>query len=46
LEFLHQAVANGFENAPALKSDPDLVSLRPRAEFQKLVQEVEQKAKK
>jgi eukaryotic-like serine/threonine-protein kinase len=46
MEFLHQAVAKGFENAPALKSDPDLVSLRSREEFKKLVQEVEQKAKK
>jgi serine/threonine protein kinase/tetratricopeptide (TPR) repeat protein len=46
MEFLHQAVAKGFENAPALKSDPDLASLRSREEFQKLVQEVEQKAKK
>jgi serine/threonine protein kinase/tetratricopeptide (TPR) repeat protein len=46
MEFLHQAVAKGFENAPALKSDPDLAALRSREEFQKLVQEVEQKAKK
>jgi hypothetical protein len=46
MQFLHQAVAKGYQNAPELKSDPDLAPLRSREEFQKLVQEVEQKVKK
>jgi tetratricopeptide (TPR) repeat protein/tRNA A-37 threonylcarbamoyl transferase component Bud32 len=46
LEFLQQAVAKGFQNAPGMKSDPDLAPLRSREDFQKLVHEVEQKSKK
>jgi hypothetical protein len=46
IEFLHQAVAQGFQNAAALKSDPDLAALRSREDFQKLVQEVERKSGK
>jgi tetratricopeptide (TPR) repeat protein len=46
MQFLHQAVAKGYQNAPELKSDPDLAPLRLREDFQKLVQEVEQKGKK
>src|SRR5262249_34070640 len=46
MQFLHQAVAKGYQNAPELKSDPDLAPLRSREEFRKLVQEVEQKSKK
>jgi hypothetical protein len=42
MESLHQAVAKGFQNAAALKSDPDLAPLRSREDFQKLVQEVDQ----
>jgi serine/threonine protein kinase/tetratricopeptide (TPR) repeat protein len=45
MEFLRQAVANGFRSAPALKSDQDLAPLRSREDFQKLVQEVEQRSK-
>jgi hypothetical protein len=46
MEFLHQAVAKGYQNAPSLKIDPDLAPLRPREDFQKLVQEMEVKARK
>jgi hypothetical protein len=46
MEFLHQAVARGLQNAAQIKTDPDLAPLRPREDFQKLVQEVEQKSKK
>jgi hypothetical protein len=45
-EFLRRAVAKGFQDATALRNDPDLAPLRSREEFQKLVQEVEQKSKK
>jgi tetratricopeptide (TPR) repeat protein/tRNA A-37 threonylcarbamoyl transferase component Bud32 len=46
MDFLHQAVAEGFQDAPSLKNDPDLSPLRSRLDFRKLVQEVEQKGKK
>jgi tetratricopeptide (TPR) repeat protein len=46
IHFLRQAVANGFPNTAAMKSDKELDPLRSREEFQKLVQEVEQKSKK
>ena len=46
MEFLRQAAARGFQNAPGMSSDPDLAPLRSREDFQKLVQEVEQKSKK
>jgi tetratricopeptide (TPR) repeat protein len=45
MEFLHQAVEKGWQNAPSIKSDPDLASLRAREDFQKLVKEIEQKSK-
>jgi tetratricopeptide (TPR) repeat protein len=46
MESLRQAVAKGFQSAPAMKSDQDLAPLRSREDFQKLVREVEQKSKK
>jgi hypothetical protein len=46
MQFLHQAVAKGYQNAPELKSDPDLAPLRSRQDFRKLVQAVEQKSKR
>jgi hypothetical protein len=45
IEFLHGAVAKGFQSVPQLKSDPDLDPLHSREDFQELVQEVEQKGK-
>jgi hypothetical protein len=46
IEFLRLAVAKGLQIPSALTSDPDLAVLRSREDFQKLVQEVEQKSKK
>jgi hypothetical protein len=34
-------VSNGFKNAPHMKKDSDLDSLRKRDDFQKLVAELE-----
>jgi tetratricopeptide (TPR) repeat protein len=45
MEYLHLAIANGFRNAPLLKADKDLDPLRSRADFQKLVDELEPKRK-
>jgi hypothetical protein len=45
-EFLRRAVAKGFQDATALRNDPDLAPLLSREEFRKLVQQVEQKSKK
>ena len=39
IEFLRLAVTKGFQIPSALTSDPDLVVLRSREDFQKLVQE-------
>jgi hypothetical protein len=46
MDFLHQAVAEGYQDASMLKGDPDLASLHSREDFQKLVQEVERKSRK
>jgi eukaryotic-like serine/threonine-protein kinase len=46
VDFLRQAVAEGFQNASLLKGDSDLASLHSREDFQKLVQEVERKSRK
>ena len=46
VDFLRQAVAEGYEDAPGLKGDPDLTSLHSREDFQKLVREVERKSRK
>ena len=46
VDFLRQAVAEGYQNAPSIKGDPDLASLRSREDFQKLGREVERKSRK
>jgi len=46
MDWLHRAVANGYENAAVLKNDSDLAPLRSRKDFQKLVTEVERMTKK
>jgi serine/threonine protein kinase/tetratricopeptide (TPR) repeat protein len=46
MEFLHQAIAKGWQNPDPLKNDPDLNALRSHKDFSKLVRELEQKAKK
>jgi hypothetical protein len=43
MEFLRQAVAKGFQDAAALKTDPDLAPLRSRDDFRELMQELEHK---
>jgi tetratricopeptide (TPR) repeat protein len=45
MEFLRQAVAVGLRNVAMLKSDKDLTCLHSRADYQKLVQELELKTK-
>jgi tetratricopeptide (TPR) repeat protein len=45
LELLQRAVAIGFPDMQQMKEDKDLGSLRGRADFQKLLQEIDQKAK-
>jgi serine/threonine protein kinase/Tfp pilus assembly protein PilF len=40
MELLHQAVANGFQDAAYLKTDTDFDSLRARDDFRKLVTEL------
>jgi hypothetical protein len=45
LELLRQAMAKGYSNLAEFKTDKDLDPLRPREDFQKLVQELEQKSK-
>jgi eukaryotic-like serine/threonine-protein kinase len=45
MEFLHEAVAKGFQNAAELKSDPDVAPLRSREDFEKLLREVKRKSK-
>jgi tetratricopeptide (TPR) repeat protein len=46
VDFLRQAVAEGFQNTSLLKGDADLASLHPREDFQQLVREVERKSRK
>jgi tetratricopeptide (TPR) repeat protein len=46
LDFLRQAVAEGYQDTNLLKSDPDLASLRSREDFQELVREAERKSRK
>jgi hypothetical protein len=41
---LREAVALGYRNVAGMKSDPDLAVLRPRADFQKLMKELEPKS--
>jgi hypothetical protein len=44
LAMLRQAVERGYKDVAHLKKDADLASLRSRADFQKLVQELEAKS--
>jgi hypothetical protein len=46
VDFLRQAVAEGYQDSTMLNGDPDLASLRSREDFQKLVREVERKSRK
>jgi hypothetical protein len=46
MEFLRQAVAKGAVGAAVLKRDSDLEPLRPRADFQKLLADLEAKGKR
>jgi serine/threonine-protein kinase len=46
MDFLRQALARGFQDAALLKTDKDLVPLRSRGDFRRLVQELEQKTRK
>jgi eukaryotic-like serine/threonine-protein kinase len=41
---LRDAVAAGYRNVAGIKSDPDLAVLRPRADFQQLMKELEPKS--
>jgi tetratricopeptide (TPR) repeat protein len=43
ITLLKQAVAKGYKNGAHMKQDPDLAPLRPRADFQKLLVELEGK---
>jgi tetratricopeptide (TPR) repeat protein/serine/threonine protein kinase len=43
MDLLRQAIRKGFKNAKKMKEDPDLDPLRPRADFQKLLAELEEK---
>jgi hypothetical protein len=45
IALLHQAVARGWNNAAHLKMDHDLKVLRGRTAFQKLLAELEKKAR-
>jgi serine/threonine protein kinase/tetratricopeptide (TPR) repeat protein len=40
MDFLRQAIAKGFKSVPALRTDPDLDSLRKRDDFNKLLREL------
>ncbi len=41
VELLRRAIERGYQNVARLKRDPDLDALRPRADFQKLLSELE-----
>ena len=45
MELLRQAVAKGWRHPRVIKEDPDLEPLRARQDFQKLLAELEEKAK-
>jgi hypothetical protein len=46
VDFLRQAVNEGYQDTAVLKDDPDLALLPSREDFQKLVREVERKSRK
>jgi len=46
LTLLQHAVARGYKNAAQMKQDQDLAALRQRADFQKLLAELELERKK
>jgi hypothetical protein len=41
---LRAAVAAGYRNVAGMRGDPDLAVLRPRADFQQLMNELEPKS--
>jgi tetratricopeptide (TPR) repeat protein len=43
MTLLKQAIVKGYKNAPHMKQDPDLAALRGRADFDKLLAELEGK---
>jgi serine/threonine-protein kinase len=45
MELLRQAVANGYKDAAHMKEDKDLKALRGRADFQKLLHDLESEAR-
>ena len=46
MQWLHQAVQAGYKNAAHMKKDADLDPLRERADFKKLLAELEKGAEK
>jgi serine/threonine protein kinase/tetratricopeptide (TPR) repeat protein len=46
MDFLHQAITEGWSHLTVLKSDPDMGPLLARQDFQKLVADLEGKTKK
>jgi hypothetical protein len=44
MDWLRQAVAAGYKNSAHLKKDTDLVPLRDREDFKRLIAEMEKKA--
>ena len=46
MDSLRQAVAKGYGELMNLKKDADLQAVRGRADFEKVVQELEEKMKK
>jgi serine/threonine-protein kinase len=43
MEALREAIAEGWENVPWMKKDPDLDALRDRADYRKLLADLEEK---
>ena len=46
MQWLHKAVQAGYKDAAHMKKDPDLDPLRERADFKKLLAELEKRAEK
>jgi hypothetical protein len=45
MKFLREAVSEGYKDVPNMKNDTDLDPLRQREDFQKLIAELEGKAR-